>query len=106
MKLGLIIDSNDPETVWNAFRFGVFALKQGDSVKIFLLGKGVECESIDTPQFKVTDQIKAFTEQGGVIHACGTCLKARQMQGSESCPISNMQTLLDIVKDSDRVLTL
>jgi hypothetical protein len=28
MKLGIIIYSNDPETVWNAFRLGVFSLKE------------------------------------------------------------------------------
>ena len=43
MKLGIVIYSNDPETVWNAFRFGNFSRKQGDEVKIFLLAKGVEC---------------------------------------------------------------
>ena len=44
MKLAIVIYSNDPETVWNAFRFGVFARKQGDAVSVFLLGKGVEAE--------------------------------------------------------------
>jgi len=33
MKLGIIISQTDPETVWNAYRFGVYALEQGDSVK-------------------------------------------------------------------------
>jgi len=48
MKLGLVIYSNDPETVWNAFRLGIFSLKKEDQVKVFLLAKGVECESLDT----------------------------------------------------------
>lgn len=51
MKLGIVIYSTDAETVWNAFRLGVFALKEGDSVKVFLLAKGVECDKLDTPQF-------------------------------------------------------
>ncbi|MDP2301370.1 MAG: hypothetical protein Q8N03_02960 [Ignavibacteria bacterium] len=42
MKLGIVIHSNDAETVWNAFRLGIFALHEGDSVKVFLLAKGVE----------------------------------------------------------------
>lgn len=62
MKLGIIIYSNEPETVWNAFRLGVFALNKQDQVKIFLLAKGVECESIDTAKFKVTEQIHAFVD--------------------------------------------
>jgi hypothetical protein len=33
----------------------VFALKKGDTVHVFLLAKGVECESIDLGTFKVTE---------------------------------------------------
>lgn len=40
MKLAMVIYSNEPETVWNAFRLGVQALGQGDQVGIFLLGRG------------------------------------------------------------------
>jgi len=54
MKLGIVIYSDDAETVWNAFRLGVFALKKGDSVQVFLLAKGVECEAIETDKFRVT----------------------------------------------------
>lgn len=56
MKRGIITYSADPETVWNGFRLGVFALKQGDQVKAFLLAKGVECEQLDTDQFKLKPQ--------------------------------------------------
>ena len=105
MKLGIIIYSNDAETVWNAFRLGVFSLKQKEAVKVFLLGKGVECESIDTGKFKVTEQIKLFVDCGGNILACGSCLKIRNSQGSETCPLSTMKDLYDIIKESDKVLT-
>jgi len=105
MKLGIIIYSNDAETVWNAFRLGVFSLKQKDTVKVFLLGKGVECESIDTEKFKVTEQIKLFIDSGGSILSCGSCLKIRNSQGSETCPLSTMKDLYDIIKESDKVLT-
>jgi len=46
MNLGIIIYSSDAETVWNAFRLGVFSLKEGDEVKVFLLAKGVGCEKL------------------------------------------------------------
>lgn len=105
MKLGIVISSNDAETAWNAFRFGVFALKQGDSVKVFLLGKGVECESIDTPKFKVAEQMQLFAGAGGSILACGTCLKSRHSEGTELCPISTMNDLYDLVRESDKVVT-
>lgn len=67
MKLGIIISSNDPETVWNAFRLGVFSLKDGNEVKIFLMAKGVEAESIDTENFKVTEQMRSFIDNRGRI---------------------------------------
>lgn len=38
----------------DAFRLGSFALGQDDAVHVFLLGKGVECESLDTEHFAVT----------------------------------------------------
>ena len=105
MKLGIIIYSTEAETVWNAFRLGVFALGQGDQVRIFLLGKGVECEQLDTDQFVVTEQMKALVNAGGEILACGTCLKIRQEKTSEMCPISTMKDLHEIITESDRVLT-
>lgn len=105
MKIGIILYSNDPETVWNAYRFGNFTLKEGDSVKVFLLGKGVECETLDTGKYKITEQMGSFTDQGGEIFACGTCLKSRQSQASKMCPISTMKDLYEIVKESDKILT-
>lgn len=105
MKLGIIVYSNDAETAWNAFRLGVFSLKQKDDVRVFLLGKGVECESIDTDKFKVTEQMKQCIDNGGSILACGSCLKIRSSQGSETCPLSTMKDLYDIIKESDKVLT-
>lgn len=105
MKLGIIIYSNEPETVWNAFRFGSFVLKQGNEVKIFLTGRGVEAEDLDTEQFKLTEMMKVFVESGGRIFACGTCLKLRSKDGTELCPLSNMKTMLDIIEEADKVLT-
>lgn len=105
MKLGIIIHSADPETVWNAFRLGAFALKAGDAVAVFLLAKGVECESLDTDRFAVTTQMKALLEQGGKILACGTCLQLRDSAGTELCPLSTMQDLYELIRDSDRIVT-
>lgn len=36
MKLGIVINTNDSETAWNAFRLGNFALAKGDAVRVFL----------------------------------------------------------------------
>ena len=105
MKLGIVIYSNDPETVWNAFRLGVFSIKKSDAVKIFLLAKGVESESLDTEKFSVTDEMKSFVQVGGEILACGTCLEIRQSGGSEFCPMSTMADLYKVIDESDKVLS-
>jgi len=105
MKLGLVIYSDDPETVWNAFRLGVFALKAGDNVSVFLLAKGVDCESIGNEQFDVNAQIEEFVSLKGSILACGSCLKIRNSKGSENCPLSTMKDLHEIIKASDKLLT-
>jgi len=105
MKLGIIIYSSDAETAWNAFRLGNYARKQDDEVKVFLLAKGVECEGLDTPQFKVTAQMQELAAAGGEILACGTCLKIRQQDESALCPISTMKDLYELIRDSDRVVS-
>ena len=104
MKLVIIIYSNDPETVWNAFRLGIFSRKQGDTVSVFLLGKGVEVESLDSDKFDIAEQIHSFLDIGGAILACGTCLKLRQSEELGICPISTMQDLYTLIHDSDKVL--
>jgi uncharacterized protein involved in oxidation of intracellular sulfur len=105
MKIGIVIYSTDAETVWNGFRFGVFALKQGDQAEIFLMSKGVECEQLDAAPFNVPEQMQAFVDGGGHILACGTCLKLRHSEGTELCPLSTMKDLYDMVKESDRVVS-
>ena len=105
MKLGIVIYSNDAETVWNAFRLGVFSRKQGDTVSVFLLGKGVETESLESGKFDVIGQMRSFSKAGGSILACGTCLKIRQSEGSDICPVSTMQDLHTLIGDSDKVLS-
>jgi hypothetical protein len=37
-----------PKVLQNAFRF---KNNEGDEVKVFLLAKGIECESLDTKKF-------------------------------------------------------
>ena len=105
MKMGIVIYSNDPETVWNAFRFGNFALAMGDKVKVFLLGKGVECVSLDRDIFNVTEQLQTFLNNSGKIFACGTCLEIHRLEAPETFTVSTLNDIYEIVKESDRVVT-
>jgi len=104
MKLGIILNTNRPETVFNALRLANTALGAGHSVNIFLLGPGVEIESIDNKKFDVPDVLGRFTKDGGNLFACGTCLKIRQ-QETGVCPVSTMSQLLETITGSDKVVT-
>lgn len=105
MKLGIVVYSNEAEAVWNAFRLGVYALGQGDSVNVFLLAKGVECESLRHNKFNVAEQMRKFAEGRGKILACGTCLEIRNQEGSGLCPLSTMKDLYDLIRESDKVIS-
>jgi sulfur relay (sulfurtransferase) complex TusBCD TusD component (DsrE family) len=105
MKIGIVISSNDAETCWNALRYGNFALGQGDEVKVFFMGKGVECQNVSSKKFNTVDQAEKLMQAGGAIYACGSCIKSREQEGSEMCPISTMKDMYDIVKESDKVVT-
>lgn len=105
MKIGIIISQNEPESVWNAFRFGNFSLSKQHEVKVFLIGKGVESEEINEKDFNIKEQIEKFLDGGGKIFACGTCLKLRQKEGSQVCPLSTLQDLMNIVEESDRIVS-
>lgn len=106
MTLGIVIYSDHAETVWNGFRLGNFALKKGDGVKVFLLAKGVEAESLSNDQFNVKEQMEQFVADKGEILACGTCLKIRHSEGTELCPLSTMADLYDLIDQSDKVISL
>jgi len=105
MKIGIIISQKDPETVWNAFRFGNFSLNKQHNVKVFLIGKGVEYEQINDKNFNVKEQVKKFLNSGGQIFACGACLKSRHKESSPVCPLSTMQDLMNIVEESDKIVS-
>ena len=105
MKIGIVISSNDAETCWNAIRYANFALGQKDEVKIFFMGKGVEYQKIGTDKFNTVEQAEKFIQSGGKIYACGSCIKSREQEGSEMCPISTMKDMYDIVKESNKVVT-
>jgi len=87
MKLGIIISTDNPKTNWNALRLANFAAKQGDEVKIFLVGQGVEYEASNSEKFNIQKQVKEFLLSDKTqIFACGTCLKLRAQETTKTCP--------------------
>ncbi len=104
MKLGIVINTNDPEKAWNALRLGNTSLEAGHDVSVFLMGSGVEVENIGDGTYDVRGTLSTFLNGKGRLLACGTCLKARQQEGGV-CPISTMADLLAMISDSDKVVT-
>lgn len=104
-KLGIVLTTDDPETVFNVFRLANFSADSGDTVTVFLLGKGVTLDRIKSRKFDLDGQIKRFLTNGQKIMACTTCLKFHDSPGSEVCPLSTMQDLYDLIRESDRVVT-
>jgi len=74
LNIGLVISRNESELAWNAFRFGVKAIENKHPVRVFLLGKGVECEEIEDDKFNVKKMMSEFGDKGKIILPCGTCL--------------------------------
>ena len=106
MKIGIIISQTNPETVWNAFRLANFSIKQGDEIKIFLMGEGVEYESSSSEKFDIQEQTKEFLKSDKAqILACGACLKLRNQEASNTCPINTIKDLHTLIQECDKILT-
>jgi len=106
----IVISSNDPETVWNAYRLANSCLAYDDNTTIFLLGKGVESASIQSIKYNVREQSDIFEESGGTVIGCGVCVESRKdtmplLSNDISGEMGSMQTLYGLMKDADKVLT-
>ena len=110
MKIGIIISSNNPETVWNALRLANTSTIYENEVSVFLLGEGVEVLSISTLTYDTVEQYDMFLDQGGTVIGCGVCCDTREdempnIKGSLKCKIGSMQHLYALVAKSDKILT-
>src|SRR3989338_3376607 len=105
MKLGIILQSNKQEHVWNTFRLGITALESGHQVELFLMNEGSELDTVpDNNDFDISAKVSEFKKLKGKMYACGTCLKIRGKEGNNVCPVSTMPDLLKMIESSDKVL--
>lgn len=103
--IGIVIYSNDVETVWNAIRFANFSKNQGDTVSVFLLGKGVELDNLIKTEKDLKEQANTFLDNGGIILGCGTCLESRNNKAPKVCKFSSMGDLYELVRKNKIVMT-
>ncbi|OGH11164.1 MAG: sulfur reduction protein DsrE [Candidatus Levybacteria bacterium RIFCSPHIGHO2_01_FULL_36_15] len=106
MKLAIVLSTNNAETNWNAFRLANLALAKGDMVSVFLTGEGVEYEQSSSSQFNIQEQVETFlgSDKSKII-ACGTCMKLRNQDDTEVCPMGGLEDLYSLVAEYDKVLT-
>lgn len=104
-SVGIVIYSNDIETVFNAMRFANFSKGEADTVSIFLLGKGVEVDQLVEADKDVKEQVDLFLNNGGSILGCGTCLHNRKNDEPQVCKFSSMSDLYSLVRRNKIVLT-
>jgi uncharacterized protein involved in oxidation of intracellular sulfur len=103
--LGIVIYSNDVETVWNAFRLATYAQGKGDTVVIFLLGKGLDGFRVKDSTFNLAPLKDTFVGNGGQIIACASCAKVRGTDEIAMCTIASLADLYAIIKKSKKVIT-
>jgi hypothetical protein len=103
--LGIILSTNDAETIWNALRLAIYSQEQGDTVSIFVLGKALDVYINDTSKYKINELSLKFFTNGGYIYACATCAKQRNTENVPSCTVTSIKDLYLIVKRSKKVLT-
>jgi len=60
MNVLFIISTDDAETSYNAMRLANVAVKKGDDVSVFMLGKGVLFEKSNNEEFNVMEQVNQF----------------------------------------------
>jgi uncharacterized protein involved in oxidation of intracellular sulfur len=60
MNVLFIISTDDAETAYNVVRLANVAVKKGDDVSLFMLGRGVLFEEQSTEQFNVMEQLNQY----------------------------------------------
>ncbi len=104
MRLAIILNTNQLETAWNALRLGTTAMDAGHTVKVFLLGSGVDVESIKDETFNVAELLTMFGKSESSLLGCGTCMRMRHREPGVLVK-STMPDLVKLIDESEKVVT-
>jgi len=107
-KLTIVIYSTNPETILDALELSHHALKEGDEVRVLLLGKGLEGQGLYAkgPETSVIHEMKRFVGDGGQLFAYSKYFSAGESWYAELCKLSGMSDMYKMIKESDTVVTL
>lgn len=106
MQLGIILETKDPERVWNAFRLANTALEASHTVEVFLLGDGIDAPDLERETTNPHGVMAKYTHDGGTLLACGTRLDPRDLEAGALRLRATMADCLGVVEDADRLLTI
>jgi len=106
MKIGILVSTNDPETLWNAFRFANLCMNTDvtNEVTMFLNAKAVDYENHDSGKFNLKELAKIFTLSDGKLLACGKCLGFRGLEENEVCHKGSQKDLYEMLSTSDKFI--
>ena len=104
-SIGIVLYSNDVETVFNALRLAAYSQEWDNKVQVFLLGKGVELEKLIKENADINEQFQKLIELGGEVMGCQTCFKSRQQSNSKICKLGCIEDLYEKKKKNQIVLT-
>jgi len=106
MKIGILILTNDPETLWNTFSFGVLCLNidYDNEVIIFLNSKATAYEEAESEKFNIKELAKIFVLVGGKIIGCQKSMGLRGIEGDEICQKGGQKDLYELMVTSDRFI--
>jgi hypothetical protein len=85
LKLGIVLSHTPPETFFNARRLANYSLKQGDIVKIFLVGQGVEIDRIADPKCNVRERRASRTCAPRCATSRATDSKSLRVRATPRC---------------------
>ena len=102
------------ERAYNAMRLAMSLQRDhpGTAVRVFLMADAVGCglPGQETPDgyYNVGRMLASVLAKGGEVASCGTCLKARGIDGAgllEGVHVGSMAQLSGWVLEADRVVT-
>jgi sulfur relay (sulfurtransferase) complex TusBCD TusD component (DsrE family) len=106
MKIGILVSTNDTETLWNAFRFANLCMNTDvtNEVTMFMNAKAVDYEKHDSGKFNLKELAKTFTLSDGKLLACGKCLSFRGLEENEICHKGSQKDLYEMLATSDKFI--
>lgn len=99
------------ERSYNGLRLARSLLKDGDEVKVFLIGDAAACakagQKVPPGYYNLGDMLGMIIRSGGEVSVCGTCIDARGIAAEElveGAPRGTMDILTGWTQWADKVI--